>query len=411
MINAGDNIVDLWDAMLLRDKGRLRKGSPQNAYIYLKYHPDCARKIRFNDLTQEINVIEKMPWIDKGPFPRALHDRDAHNFIRWLDDQGQTGISKSTGLSTIKSISYENSFNPLREYLWNLKWDGQPRINNWLTYYLGLEDQAYGKIVGPKFLIGAAARALNPGCKMDTMLVLEGPQGLLKSTSVRVLFGPQYFTDELSVYGSKDASMQLQGMWGVEVAELAQFGKTEVEKIKEFISRTNDRFRPPYEATLVNLPRSCVFVGTTNATEYLRDATGARRFWPVKCQAIDIDALQSDREQLWSEAIIRMREGEKHWIEASDFETVEQEQQQRYDQDPWTERILTYINNVQMTTVNLILSDCINIEMSIVNQGHKNRVSNILRMAGWEVTVSKTNDRTSFRQYRRTSTVSTLFDF
>jgi predicted P-loop ATPase len=170
-----------------------------------------------------------------------------------------------------------------------------------------------------------------PGCKNDCALILEGPQGLKKSTALRVL-GEPWFTDDIADIGSKDAQLQIRGAWIIEWSDLDAMSRVDISKVKAFMSRAIDRFRPPYGHRLVELPRESVFAGTTNSDSYLRDVTGARRFWPVRCGVIDIDSLKQDRDQLWAEAVVRFRDGASWWLEKQFLvEAAEMEQAERYE--------------------------------------------------------------------------------
>jgi predicted P-loop ATPase len=253
-----------------------------------------------------LHVVAKAtpPWDSRAvPFP--WRDDDDVRTAAWMQRQGIM-VSKETAGQAVQTIAREFPFHPIREYLNGLVWDKIPRINDWLTLYLSAEPSEYARAVGSKWLIGAVARIFKPGCKNDTCLVLEGPQGLLKSTTPRRLAEP-WFTDEISDLGTKDAAMQVRGVWIIELAELDAMGRPEASRTKAFMSRSTDRYRPPYGRHLVEVPRERVFAGTVNHDTYLKDETGGRRFWPVRCGTIRIDDLRRDRDQIWAEAVARFR--------------------------------------------------------------------------------------------------------
>jgi putative DNA primase/helicase len=301
----------------------------------------------------------------------------------------------------VDSIARHNSYHPVRDYLESLPdWDGKPRINSWLLDYCGVESidsspNQYAMEVGEKFLISAVARILDPGCKVDHMLVLEGPQGIGKSTAVRILAG-EWFTDQLAELGSKDASMQLRGAWIIELSELGTLGRAETAREKAFISQQMERYRLPYGHRVVHMPRQCVFIGTTNADTWLKDETGGRRFWPVQCGQIDLSALQRDRDQLWAEALARYRDGVKWWLEdAGVIQQAIEEQRGRYVEDVWQEKVTAYANeeagrptsaypegrgSVSVPEILVRLG----VETAKQDQAAANRVARCLKVAGWK---------------------------
>jgi predicted P-loop ATPase len=226
---------------------------------------------------------------------------------------------------------------------------------------------------------------MRPGCKADHVPILEAGQGKLKSSAVEALFTP-WFTDDLAEFGSKDASMQIQGAWGVEIAELASMQRGEVERVKAFISRRTDRFRPSYGRYVIERPRQCNFVGTTNAEAYLKDETGGRRFWPVKCGNINLDILARDRDQLWAESVAMYCKGTQWWL--SDDSTVAaaaEAQAARYTPDAWQTPIAEHLATVSdCTSVAEILVDVLGIEKSRWDQQAQTRVARCLKIEGWE---------------------------
>lgn len=211
-----------------------------------------------------------------------------------------------------------NSYNPVKDYLNGLVWDGTPRLDTLFIDYLGAEDSPYNRAVCRKAFTAAVARAMNPGCKFDNMLILAGPQGIGKSTLLdRMSKG--WFNDSIRTFEGKAASELLQGVWIVEVAELDSFKNSDISRIKQFLSIREDRYRAAYGRHTQTYPRTCVLFGTTNITDFLQDTTGNRRFWPVdvgeglhtKSVCRDLDR---ELDQLWAEAMVRWQAGKPLYL-------------------------------------------------------------------------------------------------
>ena len=223
---------------------------------------------------------------------RVWSDADDVRCAEWLQRReinvAPVIVSRSVGV-----VARDIRVHPVRNYLNSLRWDGTPRLETWTTTYLGAADTPLNRAFGSRWMISAVARIMRPGIKADHMLILEGPQGAKKSSALKALAGEEWFTDELAEIGSKDAAQQMRGTWIIEIAELDAISRAEVSRIKAFLTRTIDRYRPPYERYVIAVPRQCVFAGSVNPDTYLRDETGNRRFWPIRCGVIDLDALQS----------------------------------------------------------------------------------------------------------------------
>jgi predicted P-loop ATPase len=344
---SADLYSSAWRAGLLcNDEGEPRPVLA-NAIHALRHAPEWHLVLWHNEFATATCARRPPPWAvsyeDWQDMPWS--DRDDYLVAEWLQRQGIM-VPASVAGQAVETVARDRTFHPVREYLDALRWDGQPRLDLWLTTYLGVADAPYARAVGARWPISAVARIYVPGAKADCVLILEGPQGLKKSTALRTLAEP-WFADRLSDLGSKDAAMETRGVWIIEIAELDSMTRSEVGAIKGFISRTHDRFRPPYGKRLVDLPRQCVFAGTLNPEGgYLKDATGGRRFWPVLCTRIDIDRLAADRDQLWAEARARFDAGEPWWLDTVALNAAaSEEQEDRYQADAWEEPIRHYLEH------------------------------------------------------------------
>ncbi|MCD9228944.1 VapE domain-containing protein [Ralstonia pseudosolanacearum] len=278
---------------------------------------------------------------------------DRHDMLlgAWLSAQYGVSVSKSMVVAAVGLLAHADQRHPVRVYLNSLAWDGAPRLDIWLTTFAGCEDDTYARHVGAKTLIGAVARIMEPGVKFDTMLVLEGDQGLRKSTLICALApNEEWFTDSLDGdLGSKDAAIGLAGKWLIEVPEMATLGRTRVEVVKSFLTRRVDHFRAPHAVRAEDHPRQCAFFGTINPEadgRYLSDTTGGRRFWPVQVRRADVEALKTDRDQLWAEAVARYRAGEHWWLTDEVEILAKQQQADRQESNPWAEHVEQFLTRL-----------------------------------------------------------------
>jgi predicted P-loop ATPase len=272
----------------------------------------------------------------------------------------------------------------VRDYIEGIQWDGQKRAGVWLTTKLGAELTDYTAAIGRMFLIAMVARIYEPGCKCDHMMVLEGPQGAMKSSACAVL-GGSWFSDALpEVSGGKDVSQHLRGKWLLEVGEMHAMGRTETTLLKSFITRQVEKYRPSYGRFEVEEPRQCVFIGTTNREAYLRDESGGRRFWPVKTGTIDIDGLAEDRNQLFAEAFHLYRLGEPWWPDRTfEQQHIKQEQETRFEADAWEESIADFIATRTKVTIGEIAQAGLHFDKSKIGTADQRRIAAILELLGW----------------------------
>jgi hypothetical protein len=323
-------------------------------------------------------------------------DGDVTGIQEWLQRHELRRIGRDTTHQAVDHRAGERPFHPVRDYLSALRWDGVQRVRNWLCYYLGAEGQAkeYLSGIGRMFLVAMVARVWKPGAKCDYMLILEGPQGAMKSTACRILAG-EWFSDNLpDIRSGKDVAQHLNGKWLIEVAEMSALDKAEAAALKAFVTRSEERYRPSYGRKEVIEPRQCVFIGTTNKATYLRDETGGRRFWPVKVGTIDTAALAKDRDQLFAEALHLYRDGAAWWPTA-DFEAthVRAEQEARYETDAWEQPIAAWLDDWQKgsdtakakspVTVMNIARNALFIDVPKLGTADQRRIAAALERLGW----------------------------
>lgn len=320
--------------------------SDSNLNIIFANDPRLKGQFRQNEFDSKGYVFGSLPWrkIEKPEPMRNVDYSGVRNYLGSI-----YGISAVQKIDDALALEMErNRFHPIRDYLKGLEWDGTPRVDTMLIDYLGAKDNVYTREASRKMLTGAVARVMEPGCKFDLVLMLVGPQGAGKSTLIKRL-GQRWFSDTfLSVQG-KEALEQIQGAWLIEMAELAGLRKAEVESVKHFISKQEDVFRPAYARASETFPRQCVFIGTTNDPEFLRDPSGNRRFMPV-----DIDHSRStkdvfhmpqeDVDQIWAEAFSLYKSGERLWLGCEAEDMAREEQRAHSESDEREGIIISYLN-------------------------------------------------------------------
>jgi predicted P-loop ATPase len=378
-----------WAERCLKDDRENIIPNLANALIALRADPDLAEAFAYDEMSctsilrRAIPVAPGGESAGAGPFPRAVRDADVSQLQELLQHLGLPKIGKDQVHQAVDQRAMERAFHPVRDYLTGLRWDKTTRLDRWLHTYFGAEKGDYEAKVGRMFLIAMVARIFKPGCKVDYMLVLEGDQGERKSSALRILAGEKYFSDSLPDLHHGDAvrlSMHLRGKWLVEIAELSAIGKADTEALKAFITRQEERFTPKFGRKEVTEPRQCVFAGSTNRDTYLKDETGARRFWPVRIGSIDLGKLAKDRDQLFAEAVEAYRAGEHWWPEVA-FERahIKPQQDARFDVDPWEDAIATFVKGQDRVTVAQVAFSALGIGVDKLNKSIEMRIGTVLR--------------------------------
>lgn len=390
MSDAPPTLADLqhqlngWRAGLLFSQRNVPKPLLANALTALREAPEWRGVVAYDAFALVTMLLKPPPWLrdeDKWT-PKQWTDRDDALTADWLQHQG-IGVTVNVAATAAETVAKDHSFHPIKDYLESLIWDGVERITHFAARYLCAEDTPYHRTVSRCLFIASVARIMRPGCKADYVPILEGAQDKGKSTAIELLFTP-WFSDDLAELGTKDAAMQVRVAWGIEIAELASMTRGEIERVKAFITRKVDRFRPSYGRRVIEVPRQSVFIGSTNSEAYLKDETGGRRFWPIRCGNIDLKAIERDRSQLWAEAVTQFNAGTPWWITDTEIVgLVRDEQAARYVDDPWQEPVAKYLCSQTDVGVGDVLSNLL-IERGRWTQSDQNRVARCLKVLGWE---------------------------
>lgn len=309
----------------------------------------------YNELAGRIEFVSPAPW-HKGSMPRsaAVTDTDVKLLKGYLANRHKYDASVQSIEEAVTNVAYHERFHPVKEYLDRLVWDRQARLDTWLTDFLGVEDSPYSRAVGRKVLCAAVMRAFKPGIKFDHVLVLEGRQDLGKSAVCEILGGP-YASDAPIDPHSRDTVDSMQGRWVIEIAEMEVLRKTDEDALKAFITRRTDRCRLAYGRSTADFPRQSIFIATKNPRAdgtYLKDDTGNRRWWPVRCEPrgalgqIDFKGLTKARDQLFAEAVVLCKTGagEKLYMETAELkEQARAMVALRHAEHEWTEAVTRWI--------------------------------------------------------------------
>jgi predicted P-loop ATPase len=370
----------------------------RNVMVVLRNEPGFATAFAFDEMQQAVIVRAPPPICGDaepgGPCPRFADEEDISRLQEWMQ-MVMPKIGREAIHWALEQYARENPVHPLRLWLRTREIGvRQPVLENWLSYALGVPNDAYHREIGRRFAIAMVARIMEPGCQCDYMLVLEGPQGELKSQFCRALAGAEYFSDHVPDLRGDQVrmSMHFRGKWLVEFSDLAAFRGAEVELLKATITRRVEIYTPKYGRKERHEPRQCLFIGTTNVDDWIRDETGGRRFWPVKVVSIDLEWLKEYRDQLFAEAVAAYDADEPSYPDRN-FErrVIAPHQEKRQFYDNWTDRVLEIALSLPTVTIALVWNGLGSIthggDLTKLDMVASKRIANILKKDGYVRTI------------------------
>jgi predicted P-loop ATPase len=354
----------------------------------------------FDELANREMIISKPPYDTGNPVhfkPRTIRDNDYTKVQMWIQ-RNWGSVNKQVVIDAVNAACDEQTISPVGHYLEGLN-EIELDISTVFETYFGVvpengEHCDFVRAASSLFLKQAVARAVNPGCKADTVIVLEGKQGIGKSTGLRALFSSEWFKDSMPPMGSKDASDYIVGAWCIELAEMAFQGKAKIEQQKAFISRQEEKYRPAYKRNEIIYLRRCVFIATTNRDDWALDETGNRRFLPVKTTKIDVAGLKRDRDAIWAAAYAEYQREPKWWLTEKHVLYAAQQTKLRQESDIWVELIQQKLSSMSEVSIKEALAKCfpsIGVDGDLldpqkITQNDQRRMSKCLVAAGWEKT-------------------------
>lgn len=404
-----DNVVPLaaapepsWLKRLQRNQKGFALPTIANALTILANDPKFSGMMTHNAFTSQHLLMRPVPPSHdgdaplRGPYPRGWGAEDVSLVLAYMQRVWTDKFRRSDIEGAMQAHAGTRAFHPVAEWLDILKWDGDKRLDHWIVKVFDPfnyeNEKDYHHAVASKFLIAAVRRVRHPGCKFDHMPIFEGPQGIGKSTALKRLFGEDYFSDSIPPdLSSRDTALSLLGMWCMEFAEIEHLIRNDPEVVKAFFSRQVDRYRPPYGRDFVMRPRQLVMVGTTNKDDYLRDDSGNRRFWPIRCQAARLEWLDENREQIWAEAASREADGESIWLDNVGIVThAATATGQRMSDEVWEPAIIKWLtdpetqvlDHLPMTTAR-VLEFGLGMTKEKMTKAATMRVAVVLKTLGW----------------------------
>lgn len=348
---AADDDRDWTSQLRYQPRSQILENSVWNLMLILNNDPDFAN-FGYNELANRVQVTGPVPW-DRPADNKFWRDADTAQLKALLDTRYVSFSSRNHDVCFAK-VADDRRFHPIRDYLDSLPpWDGEYRVESLFIRCLEADDTEYVRTVTRRLFAAAVARVYQPGIKFDCLTVIDGAQGIGKSTLLKELVGDEYYSETLSLtdMDDKTGAEKLQGYWVIEIGELAGMKKADVEKVKGFLSTTDDKYRPSYGRVVESHPRQCVVIATVNGERgYLRDITGNRRFWIIKCrqkeQARKWSFTKEERDQIWAEAVALWRGGEKLYLEDTELPAAEALQREAMELDERQGIVEEYLNTL-----------------------------------------------------------------
>lgn len=373
----GDEDDELWRADLRWDGNNHIRHFQTNVEIILEKSLVYRGALAYDEFTNRVVILRPIP--GGGKAGDHFSERHVLAFRAFCEVRLDVSFRDSLIDDAVKAVAFRNRRHQIRDFLDRLVWDGEPRLDHLADRYFGADPTEYNRTVMRKFILSAVARAYEPGCKADNCVVLEGGQGVFKSTSLKIMFLAANLVNDTPLdLKTKDAYIGLQGRWCIEFAELDSLTKVDYNRIKAILSGSNDSYRGVHERHTTDHPRTCLFVGTCNESSYLPDPTGGRRFWPVKVGRIDLEGLIRDRLQLWAEAVECYKAGDPWHLTSYEDALARVEQELRRQEDPWEAPIAKYIIGREKVTTDEILKNALALKDYAINGQAARRVSQIL---------------------------------
>lgn len=350
-----------------------------NAVSILEKDDTLAGRMWFDEFLNRIMTSDP---------PREWGDADDLHLALYMQrDIGLQRLGREVVSQAVIAIAHRKPRNCVRDWLDSLEHDGKARIDTFFTACLGAADDDYTHAASRNFWLSMVARVYEPGCKVDNMVVLEGSQGLGKSTALQIIGGDWFAEQHESATNPKGFAEILQGKLLIEISEMDSFNRTEVNRVKQTVSCPSDRYRPSYGHHAQDHLRQCIFVGTTNRDDWNRDETGARRFWPIDCKrSIQLELIRASREQCFAEAVARNKANEPHWLMPEQATKIEQEE--RYQADPWLESIMEIVKGESQVTTTQV-AEKLGIALERRDKFSTMRIGACLRFLGWKRTLRR----------------------